>query len=566
MQYRLCKNAPRHTVLISATAAAVVMLLIMQHLITFTYDDYYYSLFFQNGLRGFVEKNISHYLVRNGRVLVHIVAELLLSAGTTVYSIVNLLILIGIFFSFGRLLNNVNSHLLLWAFSAALVLCVDYPVLRSWLLCPADSANYMLPALLIGWMLLAKRSGQKRSALILALLCGATTELYAFVAFAFIFLDEAATWLRRGKPGKLGCVMLICILTGLATIFLSPATRQRAGSEFSVQGIGTSFVQYANSIAAPYTSLPVLTILCLLLGLDTSASSKFQRLGLPLSALLVGSCLLPRSTLLTSVVFFLFCVYLLICAVAMILTDQNRHCGIALITGLGTAAVMMFSSSCSIRVTIPFVLMMMVCSVHLLARLWMRITHRQKWIESAVALMLCGCLMMHIPTLIGIRENYRIMQENETAMATCTGNGIITYQEYEPHYCSQQLFASSDFQRVYLDLLDLEHCTVQYCYQLGETVTINGKPERILERSGRNYIPLRAVIEAAGGEIQVISDRFLEIRLNGSCWLYQSPRLYTPSGKVIYDADAFFSLENRYYICIDILIQQFGLDPQIWEG
>ena len=83
-------------ILICGALAAAVMLFFMQARATYLYDDYYYSLFLRDGLSGFWTQNVNHYLVRNGRVLVHMAAELLLAAGRPVYSLVNLLILGGV--------------------------------------------------------------------------------------------------------------------------------------------------------------------------------------------------------------------------------------------------------------------------------------------------------------------------------------------------------------------------------------------------------------------------------------------------------------------------------------
>lgn len=542
--------------LIAGAFAGLLMLFMMQGMTTYTYDDYYYAVFLRNGPVGFLEQNLAHYVQRNGRVLVHIAAELLLAGGRWFYSAGNLLVLAAVIGLGIRYLDQ-DAHkdwpLILGA-GAAFVMLGSMRVLRSWLLCPADSVNYMLPMLALMGMLLALRRRKKLSALLLALLCGATTELFAAMGFAAVAAE--LLWMRCRK-GRWDWMRLIClggILCGLTTILLSPATRERASAELSVSGIGFSFLRYANSIAAPGTSLPLLTAAALILG-----KSLPRRMGWSaavVAAMLASSWILPRSTVFTAVIFGVFCTYVLVCAGTMILTDDRQQCGFLLLAGMASVAVMILTDSGSVRVTIPFVLCLILVSVHFL---W-SCAEEWRWLRMAISLILCVAVLAHVPTLQGIAGNRKIMVSNEQSFA----EGGDTYMDYDPRYATQQLFMSSDYQRVYLAYLGRENLDVQYTHSDGPDVELGGRQYSTVCYRDQIYIPLRAAVEAAGGTVELISDSFLEICLGEDVYLYQAPFLYTPNGSRDVNWD-FISLENCFYVSAAVLQDEMGVSVTLME-
>ena len=542
-------------ILCAGTLAGGVVLFLMQAMTTFTYDDYYYAVFLRDGLSGFLEQNIGHYLVRNGRVLVHCAAELLLAGPQWVYSAANLAILAGIFLLGLKWLRGsmpgAGDVSVALCGAMALVLMNGYQMYRSWLLCPADSVNYMLPMIAVLAMLLALDRERPIRAALWALLCGASTELYAAVSMGLILLELLRFRLTKGRWNVLRLICAGCILAGLATILLSPATQERVGAEFSIRGVGLGFLRYANSIAVPGRALGVLTVLTLLLGTGLRSDRIRRWMPLAMAALLVLGWVMPRSTVFTAVVFVLFCLYLLICAVAMLRTETG--CAFLVLGALGAAAVMTLSDSGSVRVTIPFLLFLELAGIHLLTKLANR-----RWFHGVLAAVLIVSLVLHIPNLVGVAKNRQIMVKNEQTLAA---DG--RYEAYDPRYCTQQVFMSADFQRVYLAWLELEGITPQYHYSYGPEVTIGGGVERTVLAHDRTYVPLRSAIEAAGGTVQLISDSFLELRLGDRCWIYQAPILTTPDGNVDVTWDL-MSLENRFYISTALLEDVLGLTD--WEG
>ena len=535
----------------------MLMLLLMQGMTSYTYDDYYYAVFLRNGPAAFLAKNVEHYSLRNGRVLVHAAAELLLAGGSWLYSLGNLAILAGgIWLGMRYLAADAEAdRRLQWGSCMAVVMLGGMRILRSWVLCPADSVNYMLPMLPLLGMLLALRRGKPLAAGLLSVLCGATTELYAAMGFTAVVAELAWMRWKQKRWDWLRLGSLACILCGLATILLSPATRNRVSGELSVAGIGFSFLRYANSIAAPGTSLPLLTAASLLLG--TVLPRPLRWSAPSVAALLAVGWIVPRSTVFTAIAFAVFCGYVLLCSVSLIFRESHRACGLLLLAGLASAAVMTLSDSGSVRVTVPFVLcLMLVC-----ACLLRHSSLARPWLRTAVGLILCAAVLAQLPNLGGIAGNWQIMQRNEQALREGRG----TYTDYDPRYATQQIFMSQDHQRVYLSYLGLENLTVSYTYAYGPGVELGGQLHPTVSYRDTTYFPLRAVVEAAGGTVKLISDSFLEIRLADQTFLYQAPVLYTPRGSRDVNWD-FVSIENCFYISAEVLREELGLEIAVPEA
>lgn len=545
--------------LLGSMLVGTVMLLLMQGMTTYTTDDYYYALFLRGGLWGFLKQNFLHYLVRNGRVLVHLAAEVLLAGGSWFYSVGNTLIMAACFLLGLRYLDaeRRGDRLLEACGVMALLFLGNIRVFRSWFLCPADAANYTLPLVAIFALLLSLHRDKPKESALLALLCGATTELCSMMAFAAVTLELLWLRLRRGTWDRLRCRCLVRILIGLATILLSPATMKRVGAEFSLLGVGVGFLRYANSIAAPGTSLAILVVVSLLLYAALPQGGLLRRTSIPMALLLASGWLLPRNTLFTALVFALFCLWLLLCAVTMILADQNRRCGYVLLMGLASAAITTLSSSGSVRLTIPFVLCLIIVGGHLLSRVSLQ-TGRS--LRIAAAVLLWAAMLLQLPTAAGIAGNWQIMRANAKTLAETPA----TYCDYDPRYCTQQIFLSQKHQGLYLQNLGLSNVDVRYTRSAGPDILLGDELQPTVYYRDQLYIPLRAAVEAHGGTVSFISDGLLEIRLGQQCWIYQDPVLYGPNGtrEVIWD---FVNIEDRFHISLSVLTEELGIQITLPE-
>ena len=377
--------------------ATAILLFALQAMTTFTFDDYYYSQFWREGFSRFAEMNVYHYLTRNGRVLVHLVAETFLASDTAFYGLCNTLILSGISLLFFRFSNHdqkdgSQKYLSALTIFCLLVLGTNYRVLKSWIFCIADSANYLFPFLLIG-LLMYLMDRPRRASLLLyicAFLCGATTELCGSMAFILVLLYGLHRFWKEKRINWQTLVVLICICAGIITIFLSPATLQRVGEEFSFKRLATSFVQYANSFAAPGTSLKNLILLCVLMGVQPAIcrANKIMYSGLPVGSLLAASYFIPRSVIWTAICCLVFFAYVLICSAVMLCSEKHCRCAFMLLAGLCSSGIVMLSKSCSIRVTTPFLLMVILCSTHYIIQIFSRLGEKKRGCACAFPLWL----------------------------------------------------------------------------------------------------------------------------------------------------------------------------------
>lgn len=546
-------------ILLGTMLTGTVMLLLMQGMTTYTSDDYAYALFLRDGLFGFLRENAIHYITKNGRALVHVVVELLLAGGSWFYSVVNTLIMAACFLLGLRYLDGEKKHdrLLEMCAVMALIFLGNYRVFRSWFLCPSDAANYTLPLIAVFGLLLSLRRNNPKVTAVLALVCGATTELCSMMGFVAVALELLWERFRHGRWDRRRCISLVHILVGLSTILLSPATRSRVDAEFSLLGIGTSFLRYANSIAAPGTSLLLLTIVTLLLFASLPKDGLLRRTTIPVALLLASGWFLPRNTRFTTLVFAIFCLWLLLCAGTMILKNHNQSCGVVLLMGLASAAITTFSNSGSVRLTILFVICLITVGGYSLSELSLQTGSS---LRPAAAAALTAALILQVPTATGIAENWQILRSNKLTLAETPA----TYRDYDPRYCTQQIFTSQAHQQLYLQNLGLENAEIQYTHSSGPDILLDGKTQHTVLYRDKLFVPIRAVIEAHGGTVELISDGLLEIRLGKQCWIYQDPVLHGSAGTrdVTWD---FVNFDNIFHISTDVLSQELGIHLELPE-
>ena len=230
--------------LLGVALAAAVLLILLQRATTFTSDDYYYAMFWQNGLPGFLRRTAGHFFSRNGRVLVHILTSTFAAMDLTVYAVFCTAMLGGglraalplparrrarspgqLGFGLRRLLP-VPAHNGLPGDAGLVPLCGGRLQLH---LSPADD----LPSAALPDAAPRTPAGTA-VVLFTALLAGATTEQGGSMAFGLVGLTVLRHWFADRRLDRRALWALCTVLLGLATIFLSPATRQRAAAEFSL--------------------------------------------------------------------------------------------------------------------------------------------------------------------------------------------------------------------------------------------------------------------------------------------------------------------------------------------
>lgn len=558
--------------LLGVALAAAVLLILLQRATTFTSDDYYYAIFWQNGLPGFLRRTAGHFFSRNGRVLVHILTSTFAAMDLTVYAVFCTAMLGAIFALLFRYQHDgAPVPRDSWALGcAAFFLCLlttDYRVMRGWFLCVADAFNYIFPLLMISLLLLCLDAAPRTPAgtavvLFTALLAGATTEQGGSMAFGLVGLTVLRHWFTDRRLDRRALWALCAVLLGLATIFLSPATRQRAAAEFSLPLLMNSFVQYANSLAAPGLSLRAMVLLCFVMGLLplTGRAPKPLFAGLPVGALLAAGWLRPLSVEWNTGVCAVFFCYLLASAAALIFRSAYARSGFLLLAGLASAGMVMLSRSCSIRVSTPLLLLMLLCAVYFAVQLYTSLAGEGRTVPAALALtaLLAAAMFLQLPVFQGVLGNYAVLRANERAVEEARVTGVLEYQDYNSCYCLQDLFSNEIISSMFLGFYRLPPETqVVSTYIPIDTIPLLGKEEPVILHSGMACIPLEMLVCHNGGSFEVITDNFLRIRTGGWTILYRAPAFYSQDGVVKAEGRVF--LYRDYYYIDAALARELGL-------
>lgn len=563
-------SARTRRVLAVSVAAGVVfcvgVLFWLQCMTTYTTDDYSYAAFCGDGLRSFAEKNVAHYLTRNGRVWVHLVAELILSGGFVCFAAVSAGLLAILLWAGGRVFGGLTARtggfrwLCAGAVFYAALLIPGYAVLRSGLLCVADVCNYVLPltVTLSAFSLLCGMDAGRHpraaglTAVGLCLLAGAATEQNALLTIVLLGAHLAERLIRR--RGGLGwpIAALVCTAAGLVTVLLSPATQARVQAEVTLTGLQKGLQMVASAFAAPRRMLPVAVLFCAALWCFARAEQSRPRLlraSLPVGAVLAAGFFLPQSVWLNTLCFVLFCLLVLVSALALIISGACRHGGCLLLAGLCAVLMPAVTASGSVRTCVPFMLCLVLASAFLLAADAPRTPIR----AAAVVLSLVAIAALRVPPILaGVGENYIILRQNEAAVEDSRKTGVLEYTDYVPYYALCEMFNGAVFESAFCEKYRLGD--VQIVPHVQPYASTDTDCPAILWR-GEPYVHLRSVLEKNGGSLHWLANDYIFFSLDGRRYLYDAP--YTlplsPFGRPLDDRAAFFVYENNTYVSAALL-------------
>jgi len=395
-------------------------------------DDYFYGIFFRDGLAGFFERTVWHYSNFNGRVFVHVLAQITLAFGTTLFPFVNLTFLLLIGFFAHQTQNDERNIgqtrlgiIICTTFLLATLMLLDVSILRESYLWISASFNYTLGVLMVVVLIFSYKRYMDTSVLrwymvVLAFLAGATTEqmgltaLFAIALTTVIFQKQENLELKKSVPFVLPCFV------GYMTIFMSRATFNRLGSENvsisrsifeldfgSVYNIVLERFNAISQVMAQSNFGIVFVIFGLLLGATTyfdNSLPKKLRVGFIYSAIILMLKLLPFvwSAGISAVITICF---LIMSATVMLRNRKYVFKGIILITAIFSLAIMLLTGTQESRTFFPFILLLMtVC-----AGLFVKCNLKQTLV---LTIYLAICCVVFMPIIMGYRDNRLIMDDN----------------------------------------------------------------------------------------------------------------------------------------------------------
>lgn len=563
-------------VLLAAVLAAVFLF----SRITVYCDDYLYASFFRDGLSGFWELTKWHYLHFNGRAFVHFAAELVLWADKYIYMLLAPAMLAEVFYLGQRLQSGTPDRGLSLAAAGVCVfavLALPLRFLRNSLLWMSAGFNYLFPlAVILPTLWLLKRDLARgrlgAPTLVLAFLCGATTEQNGMAAFLILGGYAVLMWLR--KEGTLSKALAVCLVTGIGylTVIFAPGTWIRVGHETG-GGILTVLhpsvlplrVKQALGYLTGEWGLPWLFVLfSVLVGLDAAVTEGRPKL------LCAGFAVGPMYLLLrdlgkTNDATFLSLVWFLAVTVIWLLRRETAVRGLLLGGMLASLLVMVFTTAAAERTTVPAILILMTVCASLACGC---VKGGSRWVQPAVCALLAAFLfILSLPTFNGYTKNSVILEKNARSFRS---DGIITLDmDVDREYTYFSYLDSNSYLRNAVTYYKAEGKKITYTnsrYKVSGAYASGTAGLPIYEKDGALYVPIQDSIDMAGGE----SDWDFDLggtwaRLNGRAFIFYPSGEIAPYGDgagTVEGAPAYtdvWSPSYTYYVPMDVMTELFGI-------
>lgn len=541
----------QRTLLIILLAAALSLVIFLALTTVYSADDYWYSTFMDHGAAAYFRMMMEHYLIFNGRMLVHFVVQLILHFGNVLFALflAGCCVMIpAAMYAMGKGEDrSVDGLLLCVLLFLSGVLMLPRSIAVNGLLWISASCNYVLPtAMVVGQVLLLRRfSGREerrfRPADLLLLgycfLCGATTEQMGIVAVVVAGLFVLKNLVLKKTRIWVCLLAAACACCGVLTIFLSPATQQRMMQEtVGDMTVGSGFVQHMKN----QINLQVLTF----------SPSPFIIAVFGALFLFTGLLLLRRKELpkwagavwlaLSAAGLVLFCAadgkllllaYLAVIGLTALQAVIWLGCGyegmaFVLLAGLGSAGVILFTTSGGGRTLLPFCLCLLAVLAPALMSLLEELPAATARGGAVLALSLLSFIVIGVQ-LPGYWYNYQIDRINQDAASRAKETGELYYlMAYDKSYTHSKPYDDGYFYTKWVEStgVDPAVCRVYFYREDLPNVYVAGERAESPAQPGSGgswLLPLRYIIESFGGslELQGNADRIL-IRLGGREYTY----------------------------------------------
>lgn len=532
-------------VTVALTAAALLAVAWLALVSIHSSDDFWYSTFFDHGLRGYFRLMREHYLTFNGRVLVHVVAQILLYLGSWSYALtcagLCLWMPLSVALAEGR---SPGGRWMTVALFAIGLLIMPLSMVREGMFWLSAFCNYVLPtAMICGELFLLRRLAEggkcslKAGVLlcVYAFCCGATTEqsgVVAVLVLVYYFLSA----LVKGRLRTAMLLQLLCGAAGLWTIFLSPATRERAATETKEGAVFVSrdllvwrFGQGADLLAENWATILLLALVLLLVGVLAGQKwgKKWPALcGGLLAGVAVAAFLTGQKRFWLFVGLFAL---LLVSAVILLLLGRETTAGL-LLCAVVSVVVMLPTASVAGRTLLPFYLYLLAVATLLAGEMLQRFPKPLRLGLPLISAVLAGAML--VPVVTGFWYNYRLDLQNRQAARAAAVSGELWYcMDYDMRYTWRKPFSDGYFYHTYLDSVGLgDNVKVYFFSEEKPNVYVDGGHvgfPALPQEDGTLLLPLRGILEALGGSIEMLDDEHLIVTLEGGVYTLDYPTLET---------------------------------------
>ncbi|WP_026894979.1 DUF6056 family protein [Clostridiisalibacter paucivorans] len=250
-------------------------------------DDFFYLRFTRRGINYFIERNIEHYFLANGRVIVHLLATIFLAFPIYIWQIFNSLMVTGVAFIASKLIcigekgEYQNKKLITIVIFGIMIIFFDPNMSRQSIYWITGSFNYIYPLLLLFfyWYSILKVVHKKNISKYLPLIAFFSTAsveqggMMAFGLTLMIILEKK--YIQKTKVERVLWYSLFSSILGLVSIIASPSLFYRAGMENS-PGNGLfdliiynikmqSFTVFFSNVTKPYIIASILGAITILI-------------------------------------------------------------------------------------------------------------------------------------------------------------------------------------------------------------------------------------------------------------------------------------------------------------
>lgn len=491
-------------------------------------DDYWYSTFWDNGLKGYLELMDYHYKWFNGRVVVHILAHVILHFENWAFVIVCCGLCLAMPFLAGKSVGirteRIAAAVVLFLMG---ILVMPGEIFMQGMMWISAFCNYMFPAALACFLaVMLERRRNSNWLFVLAFLCGATTEQMGLASIVLIVVYTIDAAVR--KDGFLRCLLSAGFAAlGLWTVFLSPATMLRATNKVVLNSLSVILETFRKAIikeAALLTEGPVVVILLLALMLLIGVAlwrKNGKKWHIPI-------CVIGASALIMGVFgnddlcvagFVVTFIVLAVLAVAMIVCG-HRFVGAMILTALVAAAVMLPTKTVEARVMLPFYVLTLLSVSVLAAQLY---SGQRRICLGVLGSLVLTCVYL-VPVISGYWTNYQVDQLNKTYASEDYDAAVVRYcTDYDMDYTWLKADFDPYFQFKYLQSIGLPEDTPMYFFsrsdeaaliRCGDDMLTGGV---ILGENGEKLFPLREILEHFGGTLEWSEDNIV-ILLDGNTY------------------------------------------------
>ncbi|MBQ8636527.1 MAG: hypothetical protein IJ423_00845 [Clostridia bacterium] len=423
-------------------------------------DDYYYKTFWGEN---FWDKHIEHYMLANGRAIVHFLATVFISINPIFWQIVNSAFL-ALIATLAAKHFTVKTAAVVTALAMIPALMVD--MTRESVYWLTGSFNYVYPfaLLMLFWYLLYSKRGRFLPLLyVLGFFSAATTEQNGMmtVGVTVLYILDAVLIRKEKLSAKIWCLLIPTVI-GFCSVYLAPATFVRYGIETEKGMLEVMAEQlpllYYNFISKKYM-LPfiILNFAAMGLWLIKNADNPWQKIIAEANAVSILLAVYisrtpyiyatSRTAVALAVLTVLFAANLILIFTKLLKSKPSGYLTacVAIVLAIGSQLMMSASPVSGSRTMLCGVFNLVIFDIGLLSM--MSDKKQYNVIAILIALLFLGFgINTYVDTYTGYKANYPVTAANEEIIEEYLENPTGELEQYTlpyPDHCWSMPYQSS---------------------------------------------------------------------------------------------------------------------------